>query len=50
MIRDIVQRCITQANFQDLIRRATEDAVGSGISDKALKEAARTFWKALAMG
>ena len=50
VIRDILQCRITQADFQTLVRGAAEDAEGSEIPDKALKEAARAFWKALAVG
>ena len=50
VIRDILRRRITQADFQDPVRQATEDAEGSEVSDRALKEAARAFWNALAAG
>jgi len=49
VIRDILQRRITQAGFQDLVRRAAEDAEALKTPDKALKDAARAFWKALAV-
>jgi len=48
VIRDILQRHITQADFQDLVGRAAENAEASKVTDKALKDAARAFWKALA--
>lgn len=50
VIRDILQHRITQADFQDLVRRAAADAEASKIPDAALKDAARAFWKAMAAG
>jgi ParB/RepB/Spo0J family partition protein len=49
IIRDIVQRRLSQAEFEKLVGEAANlDASGS--SDKCLREAARAFWKALAVG
>jgi ParB/RepB/Spo0J family partition protein len=50
VIRDILQRRITQADFQGLVRQAAEDTQASEIPGNALKDAARAFWKALATG
>jgi len=50
VIHNILQHRITQADFQDLVRRAAEDADVSKLPDMALKDAARAFWKALGAG
>jgi ParB/RepB/Spo0J family partition protein len=50
IVRDILERRITQADFQNLVRDSAEDFETPTPSAMALKEAARTFWKALAVG
>jgi ParB family chromosome partitioning protein len=50
VIRDILERRITEADFQSLVRNVAEDFEAPTPSDKALKEAADAFWKALAQG
>jgi ParB/RepB/Spo0J family partition protein len=49
-IRDILERRITEADFQNMVRDAAQDFEAPTPSAKALKDAARTFWKALAAG
>lgn len=50
VIRDILERRITEADFQAMVRDAAEDFEAPTPPVKALKEAARAFWKALAAG
>lgn len=50
VIRDILERRITEADFQNMVRDAAEDFDAPTPPVKALKEAARAFWKALAAG
>jgi ParB family chromosome partitioning protein len=50
VIRDIVQRRLSQADFQKLVGDATRTLNALRPSDKSVREAARAFWKALAAG
>lgn len=50
VIRDILERRITEADFQNMVRDVAEDFEAPTPSAKALKDAARMFWKALAVG
>ncbi len=50
IIRDIVQRRLSQLDFQKLISEAAANLNGLASSDECLHDAARTFWKALAAG
>jgi ParB family chromosome partitioning protein len=48
IIRSIAQGGLSQSEFEKLVREAALD--DSGSSDKYVREAARAFWKALAVG
>lgn len=50
VITDILHRRITEADFQNLVHQAAEDFEAPTPAAKALKEAARAFWKTLAAG
>ena len=50
VIRDIAQRRLSQADFQKLVGDVTATLNAPEPSDNCLREAARTFWKALAAG
>ena len=50
VIREILERRITEADFQNMVRDSVEDFEAPTPPAKALKEAARHFWKALAIG
>jgi ParB family chromosome partitioning protein len=49
IIRDIVQRRLSQSDFEKLVGEAASSEA-SWSSDVSLREAARAFWKALAVG
>ena len=50
VIRDILERRITEADFQNMVHDAAEGFKALTPSATALKGAARAFWKALAAG
>lgn len=50
IIRDILERRITEADFQNMVHDAAEGFKALTPSATALKGAARAFWKALAAG
>jgi len=50
VIRDILERRITEADFRNMVHESAEHFQAPTPPDKALGEAARAFWKALAAG
>jgi ParB/RepB/Spo0J family partition protein len=49
VVRDILEGQITRGDFEDLVKEVAEN-VGSDVKRGVLREAARSFWKALASG
>jgi ParB family chromosome partitioning protein len=50
VVRDIILHRISQADFQNMVRKVAENLDASAIPTKALRDAAHAFWKALAVG
>jgi hypothetical protein len=50
IIRDIAQGKIALPEFEGMVRNAVQNFDPSEVLDKHLQDAARAFWKALAIG
>ena len=51
IVRDILRHRLSQADFQELVRTVARNFDASAeVSNRHLREAARAFWKALAVG